>query len=58
MYLERLRIFAVRLFTGIDQNGPNNRNELPELTCVCGTVSSMLSGLKTRALGLNTLGTT
>ena len=26
--------------------------------CVCGTVSSMLSGLKTRSLGLNTLGTT
>ena len=25
---------------------------------VCGTVSSMLSGLKTRSLGLNTLGTT
>ena len=24
---------------------------------VCGTVSSMLSGLKTRSLGLNTLGT-
>ena len=23
----------------------------------CGTVSSMLSGLKTRSLGLNTLGT-
>ena len=40
-----------------------------ELTCIpywayrakyymCGTVSSMLSGLKTRSLGLNTLGTT
>ena len=29
------------------------------LLCVmCGTVSSMLSGLKTRSLGLNTLGTT
>ena len=26
--------------------------------CVCGTVSSMLSGLKTRSLGLYTLGTT
>ena len=26
--------------------------------CVCGTVSSMLSGLETRSLGLNTLGTT
>ena len=25
---------------------------------MCGTVSSMLSGLKTRSLGLNTLGTT
>ena len=25
---------------------------------VCGTVSSILSGLKTRSLGLNTLGTT
>ena len=25
---------------------------------VCGTVSSMLSGLKTRSLGFNTLGTT
>ena len=25
---------------------------------VCGTVSSMLSGLKSRSLGLNTLGTT
>ena len=25
---------------------------------VCGTVSSMFSGLKTRSLGLNTLGTT
>ena len=25
---------------------------------VCGTVSSMLSGLRTRSLGLNTLGTT
>ena len=25
---------------------------------LCGTVSSMLSGLKTRSLGLNTLGTT
>ena len=25
---------------------------------VCGTVSSMLSGLKIRSLGLNTLGTT
>ena len=25
---------------------------------VCGTVSSMLSGLETRSLGLNTLGTT
>ena len=24
---------------------------------VCGTVSSMLSGLKTRSLGLNTVGT-
>ena len=31
MYLERLRIFAVRLFTGMDRNGPNNRNGLPEL---------------------------
>ena len=30
MYLERLRIFAVRLFTGMDRNGPNNRNGLPE----------------------------
>ena len=33
-----------------------------EFTCaqclVCGSVSSMLSGLKTRSLGLNTLGTT
>ena len=28
------------------------------LVVVCGTVSSMLSGLKTRSLGLNTLGTT
>ena len=28
------------------------------LEAVCGTVSSMLSGLKTRSLGLNTLGTT
>ena len=26
--------------------------------CVCGTVSSMLSGLENRSLGLNTLGTT
>ena len=26
--------------------------------CVCGTVSSMLSGLEIRSLGLNTLGTT
>ena len=25
MYLERLRIFLVRLFTGMDRNGPNNR---------------------------------
>ena len=25
---------------------------------VCGTVLSLLSGLKTRSLGLNTLGTT
>ena len=32
MYLERLRIFAVRLFTGMDRNGPNNRNGPPELT--------------------------
>ena len=31
MYLERLRIFAVRLFTGMDRNGPNNRNGIPEL---------------------------
>ena len=29
-----------------------------ELKFLCGTVSSMLSGLKTRSLGLNTLGTT
>ena len=35
MYLERLRIFAVRLFTGMDRNGPNNRNGLPELTSIC-----------------------
>ena len=28
------------------------------LYCVCSTVSSMLSGLETRSLGLNTLGTT
>ena len=28
------------------------------LRYVCGTVLSMLSGLKTRSLGLNTLGTT
>ena len=35
MYLERLRIFAVRLFTGMDQNGPNNRNGLPELILIC-----------------------
>ena len=27
-------------------------------SCVCSTVSSMLSGLETRSLGLNTLGTT
>ena len=26
--------------------------------CVCGIVSSILSGLETRSLGLNTLGTT
>ena len=26
--------------------------------CVCGTVSSIMSGLETRSLGLNTLGTT
>ena len=31
--------------------------ELPKLP-VCGTVSSMLSGLETRSLGLNTLGIT
>ena len=31
---------------------------LGHVTQVCGTVSSMLSGLKTRSLGLNTLGTT
>ena len=33
-----------------------NRSE-NEPFFVCGTVSSMLSGLKTRSLGLNTLGT-
>ena len=33
--MERLRIFAVRLFTGMDRNGPNNRNGLPELFCFC-----------------------
>ena len=26
--------------------------------CVCSTVSSIMSGLETRSLGLNTLGTT
>ena len=35
MYLERQRIFAVRLFTRMDRNGPNNRNGLPELTSIC-----------------------
>ena len=34
MHLERLRIFAVRLFTGMDRNWPNNRNGLPELTSI------------------------
>ena len=34
-----------------------NINEMDICICVCGTVSSMLSGLKTRSLGLNTLGT-
>ena len=29
-----------------------------KLVFVCGTVSSMLSGLKTRSLGLNTFSTT
>ena len=31
---------------------------ISKVLCVCGTVSSMLLGLKTRSLGINTLGTT
>ena len=31
---------------------------IPVNVYVCGTVSSILSGLETRSLGLNTLGTT
>ena len=34
------------------------RDEEYTLFHVCGTVSSMLSGLDTRSLGINTLGTT
>ena len=41
------------------QNEAKDKGEfLTLVTLVCGTVSSMLSGLKTRSLGLNTLGTT
>ena len=35
-----------------------SHDSIARLNCVCGTVSSILSGLKTRSLGLNTLGTT
>ena len=34
------------------------RSKMKALECVCGTVSSMLSDLETKSLGLNTLGTT
>ena len=44
MYLERLRIFAVRLFTRMDRNGPNNRNGLPELTSICIHVYCIRTG--------------
>ena len=36
----------------------NNLFSTPRANIVCSTVSSMLSGLETRSLGLNTLGTT
>ena len=35
-----------------------NVDNIKYLMCVCGTVSSIMSGLETRSLGLNTLGTT
>ena len=31
---DRLQIFAMLLLTGIDQNGPNNRNGLAESTSI------------------------
>ena len=33
-YTQRLQIFAMRLLTGIDRNGPNNQNGLPESTSI------------------------
>ena len=42
-------------------NGNEDQNiklQILNPVCVCGTVLSMLSGLKTSSFGLNTLGTT
>ena len=44
LHMQNLRVFIIFLISAQKD--------------VCGTVSSMLSGLKTRSLGLNTLGTT
>ena len=52
------------IFMNIYENLKNDKKiivrkkVINETRKVCGTVSSMLSGIETRSLGLNTLGTT